>query len=304
MDGLPVFAFQNTRLRRTIFHNGIRHFKRNVALVTDRDREIHCALLDLRGHEGRIGRAAVRGFQPHGAAVRAHSRPVEVGACDLRVLCAPTSQTELIQKLTVIDLVMLDGQRRALVRIAENVLRRDGLFVPCKLQLEIETILIRYDERIADGLPQHLGGHGEIIGFRVLAVCGGHLDLAGFRERSAFAVRRPVFRHADRCIIRVFAEELQRVCEISVCQRVALDRAIDRAVGRAGGLTVGLPCKLQIEVNAAFQPQNEREIHVCLHGFALLVLLYGMGLHGQDIVLKLRAVRQRHVQHTACIRFL
>ena len=45
MDGLPVFAFQNTRLRRTIFHNGIRHFKRNVALVTDRDREIHCALL-------------------------------------------------------------------------------------------------------------------------------------------------------------------------------------------------------------------------------------------------------------------
>ena len=97
---------------------------------------------------------------------------------------------------------------------------------------------------------------------------------------------------------------MQRVCEISVCQRVALDRAIDRAVGRAGGLTVGLPCKLQIEVNAAFQPQNEREIHVCLHGFALLVLLRRMSLYGQDIVLELCAVRQRHIQHAARIRFL
>ena len=29
-----------------------------------------------------------------------------------------------------------------------------------------------------------------------------------------------------------------------------------------------------------------------------------MGLHGQDIVLKLRAVRQRHIQHAARIRFL
>ena len=97
---------------------------------------------------------------------------------------------------------------------------------------------------------------------------------------------------------------MQRVCEISVCQRVALDCAIDRAVGRAGSLTVGLPCELQIQVNAAFQAKQERKIHVCLHGFALLVLLHGMGLHGQDIVLKLRAVRQRHIQHAAHIRIL
>ena len=139
----------------------------------------------------------------------------------------------------------------------------------------------------------------------MLFVCVRDDDIEGTtRQESAFAVRRPVFRRADRCIIRVFAEELQRVCEISVCQRVALDRAIDRAVGRAGGLTVGLPCKLQIEVNAAFQPQHERKVNVRLHGFTLLVLLYGMGLHGQDIVLKLCTVRQRHVQHTARIRIL
>ena len=172
------------------------------------------------------------------------------------------------------------------------------------MELEVKAVLICHDKRIADGLSQYLGGHGEIVCFRVLAVCGGHLDLAGLRERSALTIRRPVFRRADRRVIRTFAEELQRVCEISVCQRVALDRAIDRAVGRAGGLTVGLPCELQIEVNAAFQPQHERKVNVRLHGFTLLVLLYGMGLHGQDIVLKLCTVRQRHVQHTARFRFL
>ena len=74
---------------------------------------------------------------------------------------------------------MLDGQRCTLVRIAENGLRRDGFFIPYKLELKIQAILICHDERIADGLPQHLGGHGEIVGFRVLAVCRGHLDLAG-----------------------------------------------------------------------------------------------------------------------------
>ena len=199
---------------------------------------------------------------------------------------------------------MLDGQRRALVRVAENGLRCDGFLVPCELQLEVKTVLICHDKRIADGLPQHLGGHGEIIRFRVFAVCGSHLDLAGFRKRSALAVRRPVFRRADDCVVRVFAEKLQRVCKAAICQRVALDRAIDRAVGRAGGLTVGLPCELQIEVNAALQLQNERKIYIRLHGFALLVLLHGMGLHGQDIVLKLRAVRQRHIQHAARFRFL
>ena len=81
-------------------------------------------------------------------------------------------------------------------------------------------------------------------------------------------------------------------------------RAIDRAVGRAGGLTVGLPCKLQIEVNAAFQPQNERKFHVRLHCLALLVLLRRMSLYGQDVILELCAVRQRHIQHAARIRFL
>ena len=74
---------------------------------------------------------------------------------------------------------MLDGQRRSLVCIAEDLLRCDRFLVPCELQLEVKAILIRHDECIADRLPQHLGGHGEIVGFRVLAVCRGHWDLAG-----------------------------------------------------------------------------------------------------------------------------
>ena len=44
-------------------------------------------------------------------------------------------RAELVQKLTAVDLVMLDGQCRALIRVAENGLRRDGFFVPCELKL-------------------------------------------------------------------------------------------------------------------------------------------------------------------------
>jgi electron transfer flavoprotein alpha/beta subunit len=57
---------------------------------------------------------------------------------------------------------MLDGQRRTLVCIAEDLLRCDRFLVPCELQLEVKAILIRHDECIADRLPQHLGGHGEV----------------------------------------------------------------------------------------------------------------------------------------------
>ena len=304
VDGPLVLARQHAGLLRAVLHDRVGHLHADVALVADGDRERDCAILDRCGHEDGIGRAILCGFKLDRTAVRVHSSTIEAGACDLRILRTFAGQSELIQKLTVADLVVLDGQRRALVRIAENVLRRDGLFVPCKLQLEIKSVLIRHNECIADGLPQHLGGHGEIVGIRVLAVCRSHLDLAGFRERAAFAVCRPVFRRADDCIVCVFTQKGQRICKSALGQRVALDRAADRPVGRAGGLTGRLPGELQIEVNAAFQPQHERKFHIRLHGLALLVLLCRMRLHGQDIVLVLRAVRQRHVQHTARIRIL
>ena len=199
---------------------------------------------------------------------------------------------------------MLDGQRRALVCVAENGLRRDGFFIPCELELKVKAVLVCHDERIADRLPQHLGGHGEIVGLCILVVCRGHLNFARFRERPAFAVRRPVFRRADRRVVRALTKEGQRVCKFAVCQRVALDCAADRPVGRAGGLTGRLPGELQIEVNAALQAKHERKFHVRLHGLALLVFLCGMRLHGEDIVLELRAVRQCHVQHAARICIL
>ena len=199
---------------------------------------------------------------------------------------------------------MLDGQRCALVRVAENGLRRDGLFVPRELELKVKAVLICHNKRIADGLPQHLGGHGEIVGLCVLAVCCGHLNFAGFRERPALAVRRPVFCRADDCIVCVFTQKGQRICKSALGQRVALDRAADRPVGRTGSLTGRLPGELQIQINAALQAKHERKFHIRLHGLALLVLLCRMGLYGQDIVLKLRAVRQRHVQHTARFRVL
>ena len=304
VDSFLILTRQHAGLCRAVLHDRVGHLHAHVALVADRDRKRDCAILDLCCHKDGIGRAIFRRFKLHRTAVRAYGRSVEAGACDLRVLRASAGQAELIQKLTVIDLVVLDGQRCALVRIAENVLRRDGLFVPCKLQLEIKAILIRHNECIADGLSQHLGGHGEIIGFRVLAVCRGHWDLAGLRERAALTVRRPVFRRADDRIVCVFAEEGQCVCKSALGQRVALDRAIDRAVGRAGSLTGRLPGELQIQINAAFQPQHERKLHIRLHGFAPLIFLRRMGLHGENIVLVLRAVRQRHIQHAAHIRIL
>ena len=138
---------------RAVLHDRVGHFHAHIALVADRDRKRDCAILDRCGHEDGIARAILCGFKLDRTAVRVHSSTIEAGACDLRILRAPASQTELIQKLTVADLVVLDGQRRALVRIAENVLRRDGLFVPCKLQLEIKSVLICQGERIADGLP-------------------------------------------------------------------------------------------------------------------------------------------------------
>ena len=179
VDSFLILTRQHAGLCRAVLHDRVGHLHAHVALVADRDRKRDCAILDLCCHKDGIGRAIFRRFKLHRTAVCVHRRSVEAGACDLRVLGAPAGQAELIQKLTVIDLVMLDGQRRTLVCIAENLLRCDGLFVPCKLQLEIKSVLIRHDECIADGLSQHLGGHGEIIGFRVLAVCRGHWDLTG-----------------------------------------------------------------------------------------------------------------------------
>ena len=304
VDGSLVLAGQHTRLRCAVLHDRVGHLHADIALVADRDRKRDCAILDRCGHEDGIGRAIFRRFKLHRTAVCVHRRSVEAGACDLRVLGAPAGQGELIQKLTVADLVMLDGQSRALIRVAEYGLRCDGLFVPCKLQLEIKSVLIRHNECIADGLPQHLGCHGEIVGLRVLAVCRGHLDLAGFRERAALAVRRPVFCRADDRIVCVFTQKCQRICKSALGQRVALDRAADRPVGRTGSLTGRLPGELQIQINAALQAKHERKFHVCLHGLALLIFLRGMCLHGEDIVLVLRAVRQHHIQHAAHIRIL
>ena len=304
VDSFLILTRQHAGLCRTVLHDRVGHLHAHVALVADRDRKRDCAILDLCCHKDGIGRAIFRRFKLHRTAACVHRRSVEAGACDLRVLGAPAGQAELIQKLTVIDLVMLDGQRRTLVCIAEDLLRCDRFLVPCELQLEVKAVLIRHDECIADRLPQHLGGHGEIVGFRVLAVCRGHLDLAGLRERAALTVRRPVFRRADDRIVCVFAEEGQRICKSALGQRVALDRAADRSVGRTGSLTGRLPGELQIQIDAAFQPQHERKFHVRLHGLALLVLLRRMSLYGQDIILELCAVRQRHIQHAAHIRIL
>ena len=137
VDCFLILTRQHAGLRRAVLHDRVRHFHAHVALVADRDRKCDCAILDLCCHKDGIGRAIFRRFKLHRTAVRAYGRSVEAGACDLRILRASAGQTELIQKLTVADLVVLDGQRRALIRIAENVLRRDGLFVPCKLQLEV-----------------------------------------------------------------------------------------------------------------------------------------------------------------------
>ena len=153
VDSFLILTRQHAGLCRAVLHDRVGHLHAHVALVANRNCEVHRAFLDRCGHENGIARAVFGGFHLYRTAVRVHCRTVEAGACDLRVLGAPAGQAELIQKLTVADLVVLDGQRRALVRIAENVLRRDGLFVPCKLHLEIKSVLIRHNECIADGLP-------------------------------------------------------------------------------------------------------------------------------------------------------
>ena len=137
VDSFLILTRQHAGLCRTVLHDRVGHLHAHVALVADRNCEVHRALLDRCGHEDGIARAIFGRFHLYRTAVRAYGRSVEAGACDLRVLGASAGQAELIQKLTVIDLVVLDGQRRTLVCIAENLLRCDGFLVPCELQLEV-----------------------------------------------------------------------------------------------------------------------------------------------------------------------
>ena len=92
--------------------------------------------------------------------------------------------------------------------------------------------------------------------------------------------------------------------EEAILNGVAFDGAGDGAVrearrlGRGGQ---GLPAHLEIKVNAGLQTQNEGELDVGFDGLALLVFLGGRGLHGENIVLKICAVWQRHGDCAACV---
>ena len=118
VDSFLILTRQHAGLCRAVLHDRVGHLHAHVALVADRNCEVHRAFLDRCGHENGIARAVFGRFHLYRTAVRAHGRSVEAGACDLRILRASAGQTELIQKLTVIDLVVLDGQRRTLVCIA------------------------------------------------------------------------------------------------------------------------------------------------------------------------------------------
>ena len=169
--------------------------------------------------------------------------------------------------------------------------------------MQVKSVFICNNKRVVNGLPQHLGGHGEVIRFRIASVWNVHLNFAGHVQIAAVRAA-PVAGAFDLRVVGAVTEKFQIVDEKTVRERIALDRAVDRCVRAAGGLSVRLPRQLQIEVNAALQTQNKGEFRVRFDCLAVLVFLHGVGADGEDVVLVVRAVRERHLNCAARVRLL
>ena len=136
-DALLVFTRQLAGLRGTVFCDGIRHFQRHVALIADGDGEGHGFSIDLCRHEHGVACAAFACLHLNGAIRGRDVRSIAAGARDLCIIGASALEFELIQKLAAIQLVVLDAQGGSLVRVAQKLLRGDGFFIPCELQLQV-----------------------------------------------------------------------------------------------------------------------------------------------------------------------
>ena len=136
-DALLVFTRQLAGLRGAVFCDGIRHFQRHVALIADGDGEGHGFSIDLCRHEHRIARTAFTCLQLDGAICGRDIRSIAARARDLRIIRTSSLEIELIQKLAAVQLIVLDAQSGSLVRIAQKLLRGDGFFIPCELQLQV-----------------------------------------------------------------------------------------------------------------------------------------------------------------------
>ena len=112
---------------------GVGHLQGHIALVTERDREGDSLILDFCGDEDGISRAAFGCLELIAALFGIQGRAVDRCGENLRVTCAFALETELIEQLSIAELIVLDGQVHALVRVAEQRLGCDRFFVPSEL---------------------------------------------------------------------------------------------------------------------------------------------------------------------------
>ena len=83
-----------------------------------------------------------------------------------------------------------------------------------------------------------------IVGFGILAVCGGHLECAGLIQRTSLAVCGLVIGTDKFGFSRAFTEEAEIVLEEAILNGVAFDGAGDGAVREArrlGGAEQSVP---------------------------------------------------------------
>ena len=92
---------------------------------------------DLERLYWRVACAAFTCLQLDGAICGRDIRSIAARARDLRIIRTSSLEIELIQKLTAVQLIVLDAQSGSLVRIAQKLLRGDGFFIPCELQLQV-----------------------------------------------------------------------------------------------------------------------------------------------------------------------
>ena len=97
----------------------------NIALVAEREGEGDSFVSHFRRDEDGVGCAALGGRELIAALFRVQGRAVDRRGDDLRIICAFAFQAEFVEQLTVLQLIVFDGQVHALVRFAEDVLSRD-----------------------------------------------------------------------------------------------------------------------------------------------------------------------------------